>query len=120
MSVSVDIWLRGTDFATTEMMENIAMPASGWTDVDVRRVLEGMVRAMDRRKRPGEPDRAIALRGFSWIVNPFQDGGVVIAIEMTLGAAVAGPFDIDQATLETMIARVLAASSGAAETTTVH
>jgi hypothetical protein len=32
---------------------------------------------------------------------------VVIAIEITLGAAVAGPFDIDQAVLEAMIERVL-------------
>ena len=119
MSVSVDIWLRGTDFATTETIDGIALPASGWTDEEVRRVLEGMVRAMDRRKRPGEPDRAIALRGFSWIVNPFQDGGVVIAIEMTLGAAIAGPFDIDQRALETMIARVLAAPA-TPQSTTVH
>ena len=118
MSVSVDIWLRGTDFATTETIDGIALPASGWRDEDVRCVLEGMLRAMDRRKRPGEPDRAIALRGFSWIVNPFQDGGVVIAIEMTLGAAIAGPFDIDQSALEAMIARVLAASD--APRSTVH
>ena len=119
MSISVDIWLRGTDFATTETIDGIALPAAGWTDEDVRRVLEGMVRAMDRRQRPGEPDRAIALRGFSWIVNPYETGGVVIAIEMTLGAAIAGPFDIDQGTLETMIARVLAASRSP-ESPTVH
>jgi hypothetical protein len=31
----------------------------------------------------------------------------VIAIEITLGAAVAGPFDIDKAALDTMITRVL-------------
>ena len=116
MSVPVDVWLRGTDFATTERIENIATPPGAWTDADVRRVLEGMLRAMDRCKRPGEPDRAIALRGFSWIVNPFEEGGVVIAIEMTLGAAIAGPFDIDQTALEAMIMRVLSASSP----TTVH
>ena len=118
MSVSVDIWLRGTDFATTDTIENIAMPSSVWSDEDVRRLLEGMLRAMDRRKRPGEPDRAVTLRGFSWIVNPFQDGGVVIAIEMTLGAAIAGPFDIDQNALEAMIARVIASTSP--QSSTVH
>jgi hypothetical protein len=118
MSVSVDIWLRGTDFATTDTIENIATPASVWSDEDVRRLLEGMLRAMDRRKRPGEPDRAVTLRGFSWIVNPFQDGGVVIAIEMTLGAAIAGPFDIDQNALEAMIARVIASTSP--QSSTVH
>lgn len=117
MSVSVDVWLRGNDFATTEHIEGIALPPNRWTDEDVRRVLEGMLRAMDRCKRPGEPDRAIALRGFSWIVNPYADGGVVIAIEMTLGAAIAGPFDIDQPALEAMISRVLATPS---PSTTVH
>lgn len=119
MSVSVDIWLRGTDFATTETIDSIAAPAAGWTDADVRRLLEGMLRAMDRRKRPGEADRPIALRGFSWIVNPYETGGVVIAIEMTLGAAIAGPFDIDQRALEVMITRVLAAPS-APQSTTIH
>jgi len=117
MTVSVDVWLRGSDFATTDQIEDVTRPPSEWSDGDVRLVLEGMLRAMDRRKRPGEADRDISLRGLSWIVNPFEDGGVVIAIEITMGAAIAGPFDIDRARLEAMIARVLAPSSGA---TTVH
>ena len=107
MSIGVDIWLRGTDFATTASIEGVTKAASGWTDHDVRLVLEGMLRAMDRLKRPGEDERAISLRGLSWIVNPFEEGGVVIAIEITLGAAVAGPFAIEKSTLETMIRRVL-------------
>jgi hypothetical protein len=118
MNVSVDVWLRGTDFATTETIENVA-PATSWTDKDVRQLLEGMLRAMDRRKRPGETERAITLRGFSWIVNPYESGGVVIAIEMTLGAAIAGPFDIEQGALEAMITRVIAASAPS-HSTTVH
>ena len=108
MTVNVDVWLRGSDFATTESIAGVSGVPRSWTDDDVRVVLEGMLRAMDRRKNPSEPDRPIALRGLSWIVNPFEDGGVVIAIEITLGAAVAGPFDIDQQALETMITRVLA------------
>jgi hypothetical protein len=76
-----------------------------------------MLRAMDRRKRPGEADREIALRGFSWIVNPYEEGGVVVAIEITIGAAVAGPFDIDKAMLESMIDRVL---KGVPPSSTVH
>ena len=108
MNVSVDIWLRGTDHATTVTIEDIPRAPSGWTDDDVRLVLEGMLRAMDRLKRPDGADRVIALRGLSWIVNPYEDGGVVIAIEITLGAAIAGPFDIDQTALEAMITRVLA------------
>jgi hypothetical protein len=119
MNVSVDVWLRGTDFARTETIEGITRAPGAWTDADVRDVLEGMLRAMDRQKRPGEPDRAISLRGLSWIVNPFDEGGVVIAIEITLGAAVAGPFEIEKAALEAMIARVLAGAD-TPSSTTVH
>jgi hypothetical protein len=107
LTVPVDVWLRGTDFATTERIEGIARPPSSWTDDDVRLVLEGMLRAMDRRKRPGGADRDIALRGLSWIVNPYDEGGVVIAIEITTGAAIAGPFDVEKTTLEAMITRVV-------------
>jgi hypothetical protein len=117
MNVSVDIWLRGSNFATTETIDGIVRSPREWTDDDVRLVLEGMLRAMDRRKRPGEADRDIALRGLSWIVNPYEEGGVVIAIEITIGAAVSGPFDIDQSVLEAMITRVLAGTPGS---TTVH
>jgi hypothetical protein len=107
MNVDVDVWLRGTDFATTASVEDIPRAPKEWTDDDVRLVLEGMLRTMHRLKHPGEADRAVALRGLSWIVNPYEDGGVVIAIEVTLGAAIAGPFDIDRAALEAMITRVL-------------
>jgi hypothetical protein len=104
----VDIWLRGTEHAATATIDGIARAPRAWTDADVRLVLEGMLREMDRLKRPGEADRPVTLRGLSWIVNPYADGGVVIAIEITLGAAIAGPFDIDKAALEAMITRVLA------------
>jgi hypothetical protein len=120
ITVPVDIWLRGTDFATTDHIEGIARAPSAWTDNDVRQVLEGMLRAMDRQKRPGEPDREISLRGLSWIVNPYEEGGVVIAIEITMGAAVAGPFEIDQSTLEHMIRRVLAAPDQPTAPSVVH
>jgi len=111
MKVAVDIWLRGTDFATTDSIDGINRGPAAWTDDDVRMVLQGMLRAMDRQKRPGESDREISLRGLSWIVNPYEDGGVVIAIEITMGAVVAGPFEIEQAALEGMIGRVLAPSA---------
>jgi hypothetical protein len=116
MTVNVDVWLRGTDVATTETIGDIARAPHEWTDDDVRVVLAGMLRAMDRRKRPGEPDREVSLRGLSWIVNPYKDGGFVIAIEITLGAAVAGPFDVDKAALESMITRVLAPPAPASST----
>ena len=107
MSVSVDVWLRGTDFATTETIDGIDRAPGAWVDDDVRLVLQGMLRAMDRRQRPGQSDREIALRGLSWIVNPYESGGVLIAIEITMGAAVAGPFEIEKTRLEAMIARVV-------------
>jgi hypothetical protein len=117
MNVQVDVWLRGQDFATTTSIEGVVREPRAWTDDDVRAVLQGMLRAMDRLKRPGESDRDVALRGLSWIVNPYESGGVVIAIEITMGAAVAGPFEIDQTRLEAMIARVL---SEPAPLTNVH
>jgi hypothetical protein len=119
MPYSVDVWLRGNDFATTAPLEGVTNDPRAWTDDDVQLVLEGMLRAMDRLKRPGEADREIVLRGLSWIVNPFDGGGVVIAIEITLGAAIAGPFDIDRPALESMITRVLARPS-TPPSSTVH
>ena len=119
MSFSVDVWLRGTDFATTAALDGVAREPRAWTEEDVQLVLEGMLRAMDRLKRPGESDRDVSLRGLSWIVNPYE-GGVVIAIEITAGAAVAGPFDIDQPALEAMITRVLAKPTLPPASTTVH
>ena len=108
MTIPVDVWLRGTDFARTTSFEGPGRPPVEWTDDDVQRVLGEMLRAMDRQQRPDGGERMIALRGLSWIVNPYEEGGVVIAIEITLGAAIAGPFDIDQAALEAMITRALA------------
>jgi hypothetical protein len=119
MTFPVDVWLRGDDFATTETIEGVAREPRAWTDDDVRNVLEAMLKTMNRVKHPTEPDRVVALRGLSWIVSPFEEGGVVIAIEITLGAAIAGPFDVEQAALEAMIARVLARPA-APESTSVH
>jgi hypothetical protein len=93
-----------------------------WTDEDVAEVLNQMLRAIDRARHPDAPaDRPIALRGFSWIVNPFE-GGVVIALEMTLGAIIGGPFDIHEGQLSAMLPRVLNAERAQAgtPTATVH
>jgi hypothetical protein len=108
VTVSVDVWLRGTEHATTKTIEGLSREPSAWTDDDVRFVLEGMLRVMAQLKQPGQEPRTIALRGLSWIVNTFEEGGVVIAIEITLGAAIAGPFAVDKAALEAMITRVMA------------
>jgi hypothetical protein len=111
MSIHVDIWLRGDNHATTQVITPVATDPQAWTDEDVAAVLEGMLRAMDRARNPeAAGDRPVVLRGFSWIVNPYADGGVVIALEMTLGAAVAGPFDIPEGRLTAMIGRVMAST----------
>ena len=108
MNLSVDIWLRGDNHATTIPLPPLSREPGAWTDVDVAAVLTGMLRAMDKAQNPdSDPDRPVALRGFSWIVNPFEAGGVVIALEMSLGAAVAGPFDIAERDLTKMIQRVV-------------
>jgi len=109
MDIEAEIWVRGEHHATTHVIASLERQPRAWTDADVTMILVGMLRALDRAKNPGaEEDRPIALRGFSWIVNPFEKGGVVIAIEMSLGAIVAGPFDIADRDLSTMIERVMA------------
>jgi hypothetical protein len=113
MEIPLDIWLRGDNHATSEVIS--IRPVAGeprqWTDGDVSAVLVGMLRALERAKHPEvEQNRPVALRGFSWIVNPFEGGGVVIAIELTLGAVIAGPFDIAERDLTAMIERVLKAA----------
>ena len=119
MNVSVDVWLRGQDFATTKSIPGVLREPHAWTDDDVRTVLQGMLLAMHRLKHPHETETPIALRGLSWIVNPYEEGGVLIAIEITMGAAIAGPFDIDQAVLESMITRVLR-TTATPQSDTVH
>jgi hypothetical protein len=112
MTVHVDVWLRGQDTATTQQIDGVLREPRDWTDHDVRFVLAEMLQAMRRLKHPEDAgETPVALRGLSWIVNPYDEGGVVIAIEITMGAAIAGPFDIEQAALEKMIARVLSTES---------
>jgi len=123
MDIEAEIWVRGEQNATTQVITSLERAPRAWTDADVARVLVGMLRALDRAKNPGsEEDRPIALRGFSWIVNRFDDG-VVIAVEMSLGAIVAGPFDIPERDLSTMIERVMATERGSqprASSETIH
>ena len=114
MEFPVDIWLRGTNHATTEVISPVAREPRAWTDADITAVIAGMLRALERAKNPDSgTDRPVAMRGFSWIVNPFEGGGVVIALELTLGAVVAGPFDISERELTARIERVMAANRAA-------
>jgi hypothetical protein len=111
MEMNVDVWLRGTDFAKTQTIEGIDDNPSAWTDRDVSKLLKAMLLAIHRAKNPDSADMTVYLRGFSWIVNPFDEGGVVVAIEIQAGAAVSGPFNIDKKQLEDMISRAIAQQS---------
>jgi len=109
MQYDVEIVLRDRNFAVTERIEHGIDPRA-WAERDVKVVLEQILRAIDRVKNPDNPAAHVALRGFSWIVEPV-DNGVVIAIEIPTGAAVAGPFAIEQDKLDTMVRRVIAAAA---------
>jgi hypothetical protein len=106
----VEVVLRERDYAVTERIvvpTPQERPGHEWTEQDVESILKEILLAIDRVKNPHAEQRYVALRGFSWIVEPTA-GGVVIAIEIPSGAAVAGPFAIEQAALDRLITRVLA------------
>jgi hypothetical protein len=111
MTFDIEIVLRERDYAVTETIQHPAS-ARDWRERDVETVLKEILLAIDRTKNPHNDSRFVALRGFSWIVEP-TDGGVVIALEIPMGAAVAGPFDIEGPRLDQLIRRVLAAASPA-------
>lgn len=113
MTFTIEIVLRDTENAVTEHASQRDAPAN-WTDEDVRDVLKQILTAIDRARNPDALPRQVTLRGFSWIVEPCDPSTlrqaqdqVVIAIEIPTGAAVAGPFDIEEARLTAMIARAL-------------
>ena len=108
MTFDVEIVLREHNTALTERIEHAGEPRE-WTETDVAAVLRRILLAIDRARHPGTEERYVALRGFSWIVEP-SSGGVVIAIEIPSGAAVAGPFRIEQARLDRLISQVIAAA----------
>ena len=114
MDISIDVWLRGDIHATTHAVPGVEREPRAWTDADVSHLLMAMLRTMRQASNPAaDLDQPIALRGFSWIVNPFEAGGVVVAIEMSLGAAVAGPFDVPESELSEKIKRVVEAQRAA-------
>jgi len=118
--VQVDVWLRGTDFAKTQNISGVPQNAASWTDHDVSILLKAMLLAIHRAKNPESSDSTVFLRGFSWIVNPFEEGGVVVAIEIQAGAAVSGPFNIDKQQLDAMVTRAIATNTAASSPVSVH
>jgi hypothetical protein len=124
VTFSIEIVLRESDSAVTDRLSHPAAP-DRWTVEDVREILKKMLTAIDRARNPDAPAREVTLRGFSWIVEPFDtaqgrprdEGQVVIAIEIPTGAAVAGPFAIEEARLTSMITSAMGRPSAS---TSVH
>jgi hypothetical protein len=106
MTFDVEIVLRGRDDAILRRLSHDGNDPARWTELDVESVLKTILLSIEHAKNPGSSQEYVALRGFSWIVEP-AEGGVVIALEIPMGAAVAGPFPIPQARLDSMITRVL-------------
>jgi hypothetical protein len=120
MTFNVDVVLKGRDFAVSQPVAITYGDPSTWDDDAVRDVLVGILRAIDRAQNPdADPDRRVVLQGFSWIVEP-SGQQVVIAIEIPMGAAVAGPFAIDAAELDARIARVVRTERQMVAPRTVH
>jgi hypothetical protein len=109
MEFDVEIVLREQNQAVTARLEHGTDPVE-WRETDVDTILKQILLAIDRVKNPAASGRHVALRGFSWIVEPLGEQ-VVIAIEIPMGAAVAGPFAIEQQRLDEMIRRVIAAAA---------
>jgi hypothetical protein len=110
MIFPIEIVLKGRDFAVAESLAVPHGEPATWNDDAVRAVLAEMLRAIGRAENPAAAaGRAVLVQGFSWIVEPAAEGGVVVAIEIPMGAAVAGPFAIEQAALDQMIGRVVQA-----------
>lgn len=114
--IDVDVWVRGRQDAITERIVGIDTDAAEWTDQDVKKLLEGMLLALQRTNDPLADPPPVTLRGFSWIVSP-DDGGVLLHVEMQLGTVSAGPFSIDEHRLTDMISRVI---GGPRVSTLVH
>jgi hypothetical protein len=114
--IEVDVWVRGRQDAATEQVAGISQNAASWTDAEVKKLLEGMLLALERVNNPGGIPPEVTLRGFSWIVSP-DDGGVLLHLEMQLGTVSAGPFAIEEQRFTEMIARVL---GGPKVSTLVH
>ena len=110
MIYDIEIVLRDRETAVAERLEHDGGDPAQWTELDVHSVLKSMLLAIDRAKNPASDQRYVTLRGFSWIVEP-AEGGVVIALEIPTGAAVAGPFDIPQQRLDALITRAIAAAA---------
>jgi hypothetical protein len=119
-SFNVEVVLKNRDFAVTETLAVPHGDPSTWDERAVYDVLAELLRAIDRAQNPQSPrDRAVTLTGFSWIVEP-SDDQVILAIEIPMGAAVAGPFRTTQAALEGLVTNVVRMERFKASPSVVH
>jgi hypothetical protein len=108
--IEMDVWVRGTLEAQSRAIHSLPENANEWTDADVRALLSEMLLALNREKNPGGEPPAITLRGFSWIVSPYESRGVLVHLDMQMGTVSAGPLAIDEQRLTAMMTRVMASS----------
>jgi hypothetical protein len=101
MTIPIEIMLRGEGRVFTESLDE-AGEAGDWSPEAMRRVLEGVLQAMDRALRPAGPPAPVQFRGMNWIVSPYESG-VVLAIEVHSASAVCGPFPMPAAALEALV-----------------
>lgn len=113
--IELDVWVRGTVHAVTHRIPDLTDDARGWREEDVDRLLREMLLALNREKHPGGEPPTIAMRGFNWIVSPYDDKGLVLHLETGIGSVSAGPFKGESDTLTALIARVVDGSGS-----TVH
>ena len=107
MTFSVEVVLKDRDEVAVEQVAIAHGTPDTWNEAAVRDVLVETLRAIERAKDPAAPrDRAVMLTGFSWIVEPI-DGQVMLALEIPMGVAAAGPFAIDQKKLDALVTAVL-------------
>jgi hypothetical protein len=114
--IDVDVWVRGRQDASSASVTGVGSDAEAWGDRDVKKLLEGMLLALQRISDPKAEPPAVTLRGFSWIVSPSPEG-VLVHLEMQLGTVSAGPFVIGEQRLTDMISRVI---GGPKVSTLVH
>ena len=115
--IDVEVWVRGRQDAATASVAGVGSDAGSWGDRDVKKLLEGMLLALQRTSDPKAEPPEVTLRGFSWIVSPADEGGVLLHVEMQLGTVSAGPFAITEERLTDMVSRVI---GGPKVSTLVH
>jgi hypothetical protein len=108
MSIEVDVWVRGTLHARTYEIDSLPEDPADWDEQDVRCLLSEMLLALEREKNPGGDRPPVTLRGFSWIVSPYE-GGVLVHLEMQMGTASAGPLAINERRLTALMTRIMTA-----------